>query len=206
MDNSKQLPGSEGRRYSWRTVVVCCVAACLMLALMVYVLHELGRPRKGAREASSLNQLRQIGQHLRMYFNDYDRTPGRLQDLMAEPLGIEMDCFIGLGEDDPVPVDGRGFPASYVYVGSLLPGVPPDVIICYSREGLFPGTRTVLRYDGTTALATEEALHDPGGPVGRSLVASYHALVEAFGHEFDDERAAELRAFYEVDRARRPEQ
>ena len=110
-----------------------------------------------------------------------------------------MGVFVDPGDKQPVRAGKRGLNYSYEYAGALPAGTSRDVIICYSRKGLYPDERLVLRADGSVAAVSEKDLHDAKGGARTSLAAGYALAVAAFQCAVSDEQRAALKKFYEIE-------
>jgi hypothetical protein len=96
-------------------------------------------------------------------------------------------------------MDLKRLQTSFAYVGPLPDGLPADVIVAYSRPGLYADGRIVACVDCRTEFVTERQLRSesPGGPM--SLSRSYGAVRELLGPHLTAERDEELRRFYGTD-------
>jgi hypothetical protein len=118
---------------------------------------------------------------------------------------IERGYLKGEGIDIRWPVEPpitRGKKAleeSYAYVGPIPSNAPPEIIIVYSRKGIYPGERNTSCVDSAIRFATEAELHDPKGQPRTSLAASYRLLMDRIGGELTQEDVARLRQFYEIE-------
>jgi hypothetical protein len=127
-------------------------------------------------------------------------SPPDLESLFRGGYLLQKDRAILVDPADAPPYaqGPAGIAPSCVYVGALPPVVPDDVIICYSRKGVYPDGRNVLRNDLAVDWVGEDQLQDPAGEAWSSLRASYEAVVKAFGNTLTEQRKAELKKFYEV--------
>jgi hypothetical protein len=158
----------------------------------------LMQARNEARRAAGRANLRQIGLGLAMARNDRD---GRLPDSLADltPDYVPQEALIA-PEDSSPPVLADGTTrCSYEYVGPLPPNVPAGVIIACTREGVYPGGRNVLTFDGAVQWVDEQDLAGPGTISRTNLSASYEALMETVGEKMTPEMEARAREFYGVD-------
>ena len=73
------------------------------------------------------------------------------------------------------------------------------MIICYSRKGIYPDGRLVLRADGSVSDVSEQDLHDAKGPARTSLAASYGLVTDAFKGSVSDQQKAALKKLYEIE-------
>jgi hypothetical protein len=180
--------------------IVTSGVALVMLILAAMLMPALARPRAEARNAVSARNLHIIGIALEMYQTDWgSQYPPSLAELCPDYLRDES-ILVDPGDKAPVRLGNRGLRCSYEFVGSLPAGrLRRGVIVCYTRTGINPAGRTVLRADGSVRFVQEETLHDPTMPPDVSLRDSYEVVVEALGVSLTPERDAELRKFYEVE-------
>ena len=180
--------------------IVTSGIALVIAVLAAMLMPALAGGRGGPLKAPSINNLHNIGIALKMYQMDWPgQYPSSLAELCSDYLRDES-ILVDPADEGPVPLGDRGFPCSYEFVGSLPAArLRPGVIVCYTRTGINPAGRTVLRADGSVMFVHEETLHDPTMPPDVSLRDSYEVVVEALGARLTPERDAELRRFYEVE-------
>jgi hypothetical protein len=158
-------------------------------------------PPQDQRSASESN-LHNIGLTIIIYRAAHENQfPADLETLLTEGLfkENEVGVFVDPGDKQPARAGKRGLNYSYEYAGALPAATSRDVIICYSRKGLYPDERLVLRADGSVAAVSEKDLHDPKGGARTSLAAGYALAVAAFQGAVSDEQRAALKKFYEIE-------
>jgi hypothetical protein len=178
------------------------VAYPAMMAAML--MPALARARTEAGKSEGRANLHNIGIALAMYRAVYragnnDEYPPDLEPLLDKGFLKSPEVFVDPADKAPVQRGAAGFRYSYEYVGAVPAAVPGDVIIVYSRRGIYPDGRNVLCADAAVLWASEAELHNPNGDPRTSLRASYEAVVTAFGDRLTEERRAALKKFYEVE-------
>ncbi len=152
-----------------------------------------------ARQAAGRHNLHSIGLGIAMWrISNDENYPPDLESIVESELIEDREVFIDPGDDSPRTVGSSGLMTSYEYVGSIPKNVPSDVIIAYSRKGIWPEGRNVLYVDMAVQFLTEEELH--GGQPGarKTLEQCYQAVVDAYGDDITPEIRARLQKFYEV--------
>ena len=174
---------SEGRLGGGGLAIggICVSSAALVFIWGLLLLPALVRAREEARKAQSRTNLKQIGMAMHMYRVDFDdRFPTSLEVLHPGYLGEKGVLF------------------SYEYQGHIPRNAPSNLIVCYSRKGIYPEGRNVLFRDGVVTWVTEATLHGPGGPRGLSLPQCYQTVLDLSGGRLTEEQQARLKKFYEV--------
>ncbi len=171
------------------SIVVFAVTVAMLMPALSSAHYE-------ARKVMGMADLQNIGVAIAMYEHDQGETPPTLEALLEGGYLDDPSVLIHPADDQLAMWDGG---SSFIYVGSLPSRTPQDVIICYARAGIQFDERAVLSRDVRVQPVSEFDLHDPNGPPRTSLIASYDAVVAAYGDELTLERDAELRAFYEVE-------
>jgi hypothetical protein len=167
-----------------------------MLAAML--MPALASARMEARKSNSRNNLHNIGLCIAMYRSENrDELPPDLDTVIQHYVG-DREALLDPADAEARRLGPKAAPSSYQYVGPIARGVPAEVIICYSRKGLYPDGRNVLCADCVVAWVDEEELRATALDTRRSLRSSYGAVIQAFGNELTEERRAQLKAFYEV--------
>ncbi len=170
------------------------------VVMAAMLMPAMSRARYEARKSSGQANLHNIGLGIRMYQNDYDgEYPPDLEELVRLGYVPSADILLDPADRTPDLTEEMQLEISYVYVGPLPRNVAHNVIMGYSREGIYPGGRNVLFIYSAAEFAAEAALADPAGNVRTSLRVDYDAVVEAFGLDLTPERDAELRLFYEIE-------
>jgi len=173
------------------------VAYPAMMAAML--MPAIARARTAARESGGRANLHDIGLGIAMYREgNNDDYPPDLEPLLDKGFLESPEVFVDPADKAPVQRGAAGFRYSYEYVGTVPAAVPGNVIMAYSRRGIYPAGRNVLCADVAVLWVSEAELHNPNGNPRTSLRASYEAVVKAFGDKLTDERKAELKKFYEV--------
>jgi hypothetical protein len=123
------------------------------------------------------------------------------------PPSLEFLYQSGYVEGDEFfisPVDGRLAARDrwqllhrYEYLGSLGPGLLRPTIICYTRKGIYPDGRNILRADGAVGWVYETGFHNPEGTGW--FDESYRYLMRARGEKLTEEQKARAREFYEIE-------
>ncbi|MFO8007560.1 MAG: hypothetical protein R6V05_07500 [Candidatus Brocadiia bacterium] len=178
----------------------------LTAMMPVYMMHGVwgetsysgGYVTEGERKGE-LN-LHEIGLGIAMWRADHDgQYPPDLAVLVTEGYLEGPETLIDVADDQPQPIGDSGLVSSYRYAASLPVNPPPGAIVCYTRKGVHPDGRTVLRPDASVQHVSEEELHDPDGPPETSLQASYEAVIQAYGEDLTDQARAALQEFYEIE-------
>ncbi|MFW6188901.1 MAG: hypothetical protein ACOC7T_00575 [Planctomycetota bacterium] len=160
----------------------------------------MGRARRQAQRAASASNLHNIGLGLAMYRQGHQgRFPSELEDLIEAGFLDTAEVFIDPTDQNPRVRGGRGLRYSYRYPGALPADVPPNMIVCYSRKGIYPEGRNVLYVDQRVEFVDESELTSPGGAQGMSLPECYRWLIEHHGEVLSDEQKARFKEFYEVE-------
>jgi hypothetical protein len=123
------------------------------------------------------------------------------------PPSLEVLYQSGYVEGDEFfisPVDGRLAARDrwrllhrYEYLGPLGPGLLAPTIICYTRKGIYPDGRNILRADGAVEWVYETGFHNPEGTGW--FDQSYRYLIRARGEKLTEEQKARAREFYEIE-------
>ncbi len=168
----------------------------LAAAILPQIKRSRDRARRRARQAASMNNLRQIGTFIEIYRQDHDNQyPPNLKALVDKKYVTALTLFIAPGDKNPPVVNG--LKCSYVYIGTPLPvQTPAATIICYTRAGGFRGQRFVLHADygvSRTWNGHRGALHNP-----RNRKGDFPIITKLLGPALTEARKKELAKFYGV--------
>ena len=177
------------------SAVLLVFATASVLVFAVGMGGALEQAHGEARKTRDRVNLHNISIGIMLYVADEGGAyPDSLADLLDGGAYLD-DPSVLLCPGDLTP--GRladGAPCSYEYIGAL-PAMPPaQVIVAYTREGIFPDGRNVLRADATIRWYGEQELSGPAG----LLADSYARVVTWLGDDLTEERDAELRSFYGI--------
>jgi hypothetical protein len=183
-----------------RAARVLGLTVCGVALVMALLLALPGDVRTPAHTTVSKTNLHHIAIAISLYRRDHDgEFPPDLDELIACRALKYAEVLRDPYDQTPSLTERLQFETSFVYAGPLPRNVPEGVIVCYGREGIYPGHRAVLCVDHSTVIVAEADLADPAGRPRSSLIASYRAVMEAFGDDVTPERDAELRTFYEIE-------
>jgi hypothetical protein len=200
--------GTSPRRIAtWVGVAVVVVAVVAGAGLALRSARKGGEgsgERPHGDEAAALRETGILHLHflcisIWTYQVDHGSMPATLADLVQGQSDADPRWLVDPSDPEPQPLGDSGLQTSFAYVGPLPDGAPDDVIVAYSRPGLYADGRIVARTDCWTEFITEKQLRSesPAGPV--SLSRSYGAVREFLGPSLTPERDEELRRFYGID-------
>lgn len=193
----------RGKGYAVAGIIISAV----LIATPFISYPLISRARTQALKAQGKENLRQLGVGIFLYRVEGDDSwPSSLLDIspyckknidqFVEPLDKHPQLL------HPDPKEHWGLPRdikySFVFVGELPKEVPPELIVAYTRKGVYSDGRHVLYPDARVAWVSEDSLHTPGGATGMSLNESYHHVIDLLGNKLTEKDNARLKSFYEI--------
>ena len=159
----------------------------------------LGDARAQAKRSASQSNLHQIGLAIYMWQAEHGEAgpPDLLAVVASDYIDDPAKVLVDPNDQNPRPIGSAGLKTSYEYVGSVPAKASPEVIIAYTRKGVWPEGRNVLFVDGAVAFMTEAQLQGRA-PARSTLQQSYDAVVAAYGSGLTPADKARLQKFYEV--------
>lgn len=196
---------SKGKLQGKGYAVAGTIISAVLIASLLGSYPFISRARFQALKTQGGENLKQISLAIFLYRNENDdKWPSSLLDVcmycenldqLVEPLDEHPQLLHPAEEYWQLP---RDIECSFVFVGELPGEVPPELIVAYTRKGIYSDGRHVLFADGGVKWVFEDSLHTPGGAQGMSLKECYHCIIDLLGNELTKNDNARLKEFYEL--------
>lgn len=196
---------SEGNLQGKGYALAGTIISAVLIAALLGSYPLITRVRFQALKTQGRENLGQIGLAIRIYRGEMEgKWPSSLLDIsmycenldqLVEPLDEHPQLLHPAEERWQLH---RDIECSFVFVGELSGEVPPELIIAYTRKGIYSDGRHILFADASVKWVFEDSLHTPGGARGMSLKECYHCIIDLLGNELTKNDNARLKEFYEL--------